>query len=218
MNHGMDTKSRGLLGEVTGVFIAACAAILSAGCAAQTSSPAAGAAAATAAIPRAVQPLTLEITQNGDMGRATDANGTTVPNQESRSAMPAYFTEGAKRYQLGTGTIASRGNSAVMIPARCVQEQGRAWQCWPRDRSAWLQVGNKGIQGVYYVSETGQSLRAQPPAGAVPTPTPGKEFSFARRSQTAAPAHQGSPMLLEATGSCPCNLDGLFWDPWPDCP
>jgi hypothetical protein len=207
-----------LLGEVTGVFIAACAAILLAGCAAQTSSPAAGAAPATPAIPRAVQPLTLEILPDGDIGRATDANGATVPSRGATAPMPGSFTEGTKRYQLGTGTMASPGKPASTISAMCVQELGSLWQCWPRDRSAWVQVNSQGLQQVYYLSDTRQSVSAGPPAGGVPMPMAGKEFSFGRRSQAARGPRQTSPVLLEATGSCPCNLDGLYWDPWPDCP
>jgi hypothetical protein len=217
MKASMHAKVRSLLGNVMAVLIAACATALSTGCATQTGAPAADAAPPAAAIPRAVQPLTLEITQDGEIGRATDANGTTVPSRGSMAAMPGYFTEGAKRYQLGTGTMARLGTPAVTSPAGCVQEQGRPWYCWPRDKSAWLQVNSKGLQQVYYVSEHGQSVRAGPPAGAAPTATAGKEFSFARGSQATGGPYQAPRAVFEATGSCPCCMDGICWDPWPQC-
>jgi len=213
---GMHANVGSSFGKVMAVLIAACATVLTASCAAQTNTPATNGAAPAAAIPQAVQPLILEITPDGDIGRATDANGTAVPKRGPTTAMPAYFTEGTKRYQIGTGTISSPGSPAVTAPARCVQEHGKPWHCWPREKPGWLQVSSKGLEQVYYVSEHGQSVRAVPPSGAAPTPTPGKEFSFARRPQTAGAPYQ-APHALEATGSCPCCFDGICWDPWPQC-
>ena len=106
--------------------------------------------------------------------------------------MPVYFNEGAKRYQVGTGMMTSPSNPTATIPANCLQEQGKPWQCWPRDRSAWLQVNRQGLQQVYYLSDKGQSVQAGRSAGTGPIPTPGKEFSFARQPQAAGAAYQAS--------------------------
>lgn len=212
-----ETKANRAFGKITAFLIAACAAALSTTGAAQTTMPAAPTTGAAPAIPRAAQPITLEINSAGDIARAIDANGAAVPKRDATTPMSVYLTDGQKQYLVGTGTMANPGNPAAMIQANCLQEQGRGWQCWPRDRSGWLQVNRQGVQRVYYVSDGGQSVPARRPAGAPPVPMPGKEFSFGRRPQPAGAARQAPGAVFEAAGSCPCCIDGVCWDPFPQC-
>jgi hypothetical protein len=208
-----ETKFTAALGNITAVLAAALLAVLSTGSAAQTGGPPlTGADGRMSAIPKAVPPITIEMTQAGDIANAIDANGASLPRRDPSTARQAYFTRGQRRYLLGTGMIPNPVNRSAKIEATCLGEEGKRWDCWPVDRSVWIQLDRRGIRNLWYVSDNGKKVHTRPPVGAPPTPTPGKEYWFGQLPQAARKQLPREQLQDAADCVCCCCFDGVCID------
>jgi hypothetical protein len=207
------TKLTTTVGKITAVLAAVFLAVLSTGAAAQTGGPPPTAAGGrVSAIPKAVTPITIEITQGGDIVKATDANGALLPTRDPSTATQTYFTKGKKHYLFGTGMITNPANRSVRISASCLQEEGKSWRCWPGDRSVRIKLDRRGIRNLWYLSDGGKSAHTRPPVGGPPTPAPGKDYWFGQLPQAALKQYPGV-QLLDATGCvCCCCFAGICYD------
>jgi hypothetical protein len=182
-------------GKITTVLVVAFLATLSTGSTAQTGGPSPAAKATPSAMPappKAREPIIAEMSQAGDIIKATDANGVLIPKQNEKT------TYGEKHYVVGSGMTTNPGNPSAPIQAVCLIEDRpkvkgskvSGW-CWPNDRSAWIRLDSRGILDVYYISNSDLQY-ASPPVGTALSPTSAKEYWFRR--------------LL----SCVC-IDGYCW-------
>ena len=208
------TKFTTRLGKINAMLAAVLLAVLSTGSAAQTGGPPPTATGGrVSAIPKAVTPITIEMTQAGDIVKATDAKGVLLPKRDPSTVRQAYFTEGEKRYLFGTGMITNPVNRSAAIPANCLGEEGKGWQCCPEEGSVRIQLDRRGIRNVWCVSDNGKSVHTRRPVGAAPTPTPGKEMWFGRLPQAALKQHKGVvPQDLTDCVCCFC-FAGQCYDP-----
>jgi hypothetical protein len=155
------------------------------------------------AVPKAIEPMTIDMTQTGDVVAVFMGQG--IPIAKER------FIEGAgkpaRHYRFGTD---STDPSVV-----CFWDESETRRfCWPNNRHAWIQLTKgtpaspSGVPGpdagriirVYYQTDDGRSVNARRPIGS-PTPIAGKEWFY-------------------GGGSCPYwfwGLDGSMycWDPCP---
>lgn len=124
----------------------------------------AGAPPQIAAAPKAAEPITIELTQTGQLTSATDAKG--VPLDPSAS--PA----GGTSYRFSKGMMADPTNASVKIPANCISKQNESvgW-CVPGDRSAWIRAKSGKILSIYYKSESGLSKNARKQHIVAPPPS-----------------------------------------------
>jgi hypothetical protein len=170
-------------GKITTVLVAALFAALSTGSTAQTGGPSPAAKAAPkamSAVPKAREPILVEMSQAGDIIKATDANGLVIPKEDQTT------TYGERHYIVGSGITTNLSNPNTPIQAVCLIEDGSkvkgsktsSW-CWPNDRSAWLRLDSRGITDVYYLSDNDLQY-ARPPVGAPLRPTSAKEYWFRR--------------------------------------
>jgi hypothetical protein len=182
-------------GKITTVLVAALLAALSTGSTAQTGGPSPAAKAAPKAMsaaPKAKEPIIVEMSQAGDIIKATDANGLVIPKEDETT------TYGERHYIVVSGMTTNPSNPSVPIQAVCLIEdrpkvkasKTSSW-CWPNDRSAWIRLDSRGISDVYYISNNDLQY-ASPPVGTALSPTSAKEYWFRR--------------LL----SCIC-IDGYCW-------
>jgi hypothetical protein len=183
------------LGTIAAILTAGLLAALSAGCA-QRSRPA-------AAVPKAIEPMTIDMMPTGDVVAVFMGEG--IPIAKERFVQAG---KPARRYRFGTDPA---DPSVVCF----WDESEKRGFCWPNNRHGWIQL-TKGTQKspssppgpdegsiirVYYQSDDGRSVNARPPIGA-PTPIYGKEWFY-------------------GGASCPFWLWGLdgsmyCWDPCPD--
>jgi hypothetical protein len=179
---------------------------LCSGCAPQTTGPSAtGGPLLTAAIPNAREPITLVMSNSGQITNVTDANNAPIAKQNDNARQDG-FTDGEKHYLFISGmtTDPSVPNQAdCLIEDRQGQNISVGW-CWPKDRSAWIRVNSGGIQDVHYVANDGSSQSAKPPVGSAAYPTPLREYWFGRRPQ--------APQLAAAAPLCVQKcFDGVCW-------
>jgi hypothetical protein len=168
-------------GKITTLLVAAFLAALSTGSTAQTGGPSPAAKAAPkamSAVPKAREPIIAEMSQAGDIIKATDANGVVIPKEDETT------TYGERHYVVGSGMTTNPDNPSMPVQAVCLIEdrpkvkgsKTSTW-CWPNDRSAWLRLDSRGISDVYYLSNN-ELQYARPPVGTPRRPTSAKEYWF----------------------------------------
>jgi hypothetical protein len=206
------TKSTTRLGKINAMLAAVFLAVLSTGSAAQTAGPPPTAGGERmSAIPKAVTPITIEITQAGNIVKATDANGKVLPRQDPSPANQAYFTKGQRRYLLGTAMITNPLDRSAKIEATCLGEDKR-WNCWPADRSAFVQIDRRRIRNAWYMSNKGEKVRTRPPVGAAPTPTQDREYWFGQLPRATLKQYQSVLPRDLFDCICCCCFGGVCYD------
>jgi len=152
--------------------------------------------APTVFVPRAIEPMTIEMTQLGDvsavfMGPRPPATAAAPWIRIAKETAAAGLGRGERHYLFGTGVIAGRHSAAVCF----WDESDPRIFCWPNDRPAWIELtkGRKvptsilpgpdrgGIIRVYYKTNTGSITPALPPSGTL-TPVAGKEWWYGGHS------------------------------------
>lgn len=147
------------LGQIPAFLVAAFLAALSAGCAPSTPPP------------KITEPITIELTHEGDVIKVTDANGIPLPKQ-------VHISGTERHYLFGRGKMINPSNPSVPIQANCVWEaqELKEAKCWPIDRPVSLQLDKQGqIRSAYYLSQENKRVDAGRPVGAAPIAV--KEYS-----------------------------------------
>jgi hypothetical protein len=169
------------LGMGAAILIAGFIAALSVSCVQPTGGP--PAPASRTEVPKAAPPITISMTQTGDVDAVFQGQRPIPKDRYNRAGTPV------RRYHFGTGRTAD----TVRPSAVCFWDESDKERifCWPNDRHALIQLStgsqysrsrqpdpNAGrIINVYYQSDDGKSVYALRPIAA-PIQVPGKDSFF----------------------------------------